>query len=101
MIGVAGAVVGYLVAQDWTTPSITWSSEQGVFIATTHGAAFKALEMAGDYCKRWSADPTDPTSRRRKYAVLTSSAVVHEGGLRFDCIPHLELTGPMASAPAK
>src|SRR5262245_63584223 len=90
--GLAGIIVGYLLAQDWTTPQVGWGNEHGVFITTTRGAAFQALEMAVEYCKGWPADPVNST--RRKYPVVTSSAVRHDGGLWFDCIPHLELTGP-------
>lgn len=84
-----GTLFGWALARDWSPePRITWSSEHGVLVATTPGQAYRALELAGEYCANLP-DPRD--SRRRKFAVLTATTARTLGVLRFDCIPHVEL----------
>ncbi len=54
----------------------------------TAANTYKAIDMAGVYCKGF-----------RKYPVLTETTVTSLGSIRFDCIPHQELTGPLARPP--
>lgn len=81
---------------DRQRPVIVPDGDKGAFIATSPSGAYEAITLAGEYCKKWKADPSEPNSRARKYPVITETALKFSGGMRFDCIPHRELTGPMA-----
>ena len=93
----AGFVGGSLYArQSGSPPELRPEGDKGGFIVTGPSGAYEALTIAGEYCKRWPADPSRANGRARKYPVITETALEHDGGgMRFDCIPHQELTGSL------
>ena len=92
-----GFVGGSIYARpSGSPPELRPDGDKGGFIVTGPAGAYEALTMAGDFCKRWPADPRDPSGRARKYPVITETALEGLGGMRFDCIPHRELTGSLA-----
>ena len=92
----AGFAAGYFYGRpNWQRPVLSPEGDRGGFISTGPSGAYEALTMAGDYCKQWPADPRDPNKRARKYPVITETALLFGGGMRFDCVPHRELTGPL------
>lgn len=99
ILGFAG---GYLyTAPDRQRPVLEPEGDKGAFVATNPSGAYEALTMAGEYCKQWPADPREPDGRARKYPVITETALKFGGGMRFDCIAHRELTGPLAKKKAE
>jgi hypothetical protein len=90
----AGLLLGWAFVYDRSTePQITWGTEHGVLVTTSPRQGYQAIELAAQHCARWPADSRDP--RRRKYAVVTEITARTTGTMRFDCIPHSELTGPL------
>ena len=92
-----GFGAGYVSGRPaWEAPTLSGEGHMGGFIKTLPSATYDAVTLAGEYCKRWPADLSNPQSAERRYRVITESAIKLSGGMRFDCVPHREMTGPIA-----
>ena len=92
LILLCGIAIGAALDVPWLKkaepPEFIWRSEMGGRMKVTPANTHKAIDMAGVYCKGFG-----------KYPVLTETTVTSLGSIRFDCITHMELTGPLARPP--
>ena len=96
---VVGFVAGHAFGVGWRMPDVPvviWGNEHYVLIRTTPSQTHRVLELASKYCGSLT-DSTNPGHNKSPLPTDVPIEAMREPGfMRFDCISHRQLTGPMS-----